>query len=175
MAEAPKVRKEKITFYYETKNVSKLKQEEKSLKNILQQHIKPKNKELDINVNVYYKSKKLSTNFSTRSRNSTNSQSHVVYQFSCPERDCKSRYIGYTTNTVHTRAVQHRYKPSKIHTHLSTEHNKPTIGNIEDNFKILFSSSNLNELKIAEALLIKLHLPEINIKYNEISNILSIF
>ena len=145
------------------------------MKNILQKHIKPKNKELDIKINIYYQSKKLSSNFSTRSKNPTNSQSHVVYQFSCPERDSKSRYIGYTTNTIHTRAGQHRYKPSKIHSHLSSEHNKSAIENIEDNFKVLYRSNNLNELKIAEALLIKLHLPEINIKYNEISNILSIF
>ena len=155
--------------------MSKLKQEEKSLTNILQKHIDPKNKDFDIEINIYYRSKKLSSNFSTRPRKSSTSQSHVVYQFSCPERDCKSRYIGYTTNTIHTRAGQHRYKPSKIHTHLSSEHNKSAIDNIEDNFKILYRSNNLNELKIAEALLIKLHLPEINIKYNEISNILSIF
>ena len=47
--------KEKMTFYYETKNVNKIKQEEKSLKMILKQHLKPKNNNIDIDVNAFYK------------------------------------------------------------------------------------------------------------------------
>ena len=166
-----KPKKEKITFYYETKNIYKIKEEEKSLKAIIKQHLKPIDNNTDIDINTYYRPKKLSSQFTTRKNTDI---SHVVYQFFCSERDCKSRYIGYTTNTLKTRAQQHKYKPSKIHTHLNTDHNINGIGDISNNFKILYRSNDFGDLRIAEALLIRQYLPEINIKYNEISNILNI-
>ena len=140
---------------------------------IIKQHLKAINQDIEIKINTYYKSKKLSSNFTTRTKCSN--YSHVVYQFSCPERDCKSCYIGYTTNTVNTRAQQHRFKPSKIHSHFENEHHTTKVGDIKNCFKTLYKSDSLCDLKIAEALLIKLYLPDINIRYNEMSNILSIF
>ena len=142
------------------------------MKLILKQHLKSKNNNIEIDTNVYYKPIKLSSNFTTREKSTD--PSHVVYQFSCLERDCKSRYIGYTTNTLATRAQQHRFKPSKINLHLNQEHNITSINNISKQFKVLFKSNGLDELKIAEALLIRQYLPDINVKYNELSNILNI-
>ena len=83
--------------------------------------------------------------------------------------------ICCTTNAINTRAQQHRFKPSKIHAHLENEHQISKVGDIKHCFKTLYRSDNLCDLKIAEALLIKSHLPEINIKYNEMSNNLLIF
>ena len=98
-----------------------------------------------------------------------------MYQFSCQEPDCKSSYIGYTTNAIDTRAQQHRFKPSKIHEHFGKEHHKTKVEDIKHCLKILYKSDNLCDLKIAEALLIRIHLPDINIKFNEMSGVLSIF
>ena len=93
----------------------------------------------------------MSSQFSTRE--SVSDGHHVVYQFSCPESDCTSTYIGYTTNRLSDRAYQHRFKPSKIQKHYQSEHGISTINNIHPHFKILYSSNEVQKLKIAEALL----------------------
>lgn len=111
---------------------------------------------------LYHQSKHLSSCFSTRDLSANH---HVVYQFNCPEVDCTSTYIGYTTNRLIDRAQQHRFKPSKIHEHISKEHNQTTINNISNHFQVLYTSCDTQKLKIAEAFYIKNNKPDINIKY----------
>ena len=120
---------------------------------------------------IYYRSSKLSGKFSTRPRGT--STDHVVYQFSCPEDDCQSSYIGFATNTLTTRAKQHWYKSSSIHQHFVEAHRKPSQDiptNIIYNFKILYRNADVFTLKIAESILIRENPPDINVKYNEMSN-----
>ena len=129
-------------------------------------HLKTKDTS-KIKVRLYHKSKQLSSSFSTRDALTDNH--HVVYQFNCPESDCTSTYIGYTTNRLSYRACQHRYSPSKIFEHFNTAHGQSTISNISKHFTILYGSCEVQKLKIAEAFYIKTRRPDINIKFNVLS------
>ena len=115
----------------------------------------------------------LSSKFSTRNRSGTD-DNHVVYQFDCPEDCCTQSYIGYTTLTIGARAKQHRYKPSKIHEHFRIEHNKSKIDDISEHFKVLYRNHDVYSLRISEALKIREKRPEINVKFNEMANILNV-
>ena len=81
--------------------------EEKCLKTIINKHTIPKNNN-KIQVRLYHKTKKLSSQFSTRPQNE-NEVHHVVYQLSCQEFDCTHTYIGFTTNKLIERGYKHKY------------------------------------------------------------------
>src|SRR5678815_403209 len=55
----------------------------------------------------YYTPRRVSSYFSTRGHCSEDYKSYVVYQFNCKEVGCNSSYVGYTTNTLRTRIMQH--------------------------------------------------------------------
>ena len=144
------------------------------LSQLFKKHVIPTKADTDVKLILYYKPKKLSSCFSLRTRKSDASNHGLVYQFSCQEDGCNASYVGYTMNSLKTRAQQHRYKPSKIHAHFINEHNrKPTI--ILDSFSILYKNSSRRHTRIAEAVLIKEKMPFINVKYNEMSAILKVF
>ena len=90
-------KEDKITFYFETQNQTKIKEETKSLKAILKQHLKPLKQNNEIDIQLYYKSQKLSSKFSTRP--TTTGKDHVVYQFNCPEDNCTSCLL-YTSDAA---------------------------------------------------------------------------
>jgi len=100
-----------------------------------------------------------------------------VYRFDCPKDGCTASYIGYTTNTIMTRCKQHRYSSSSIHTHFQIDHHEtpPAADSLINSFSIIYNSNNLIDLKIAEAISIKLHNPYINVKYNENYSLLKLF
>ena len=102
-------------------------------------------------------------------------RSYVVYHFNCKEVGCNSSYVGYTTNTLRTRIMQHRYKPSKIWKHYTMDHKSPPTAEIANCFKILFQVGNFNYLRIAESLFIKKLKPDINVKFNEMNECLNVF
>ena len=62
-----------------------------------------------VDIRSYYKPEKLSSCFSLRPRNSMLSSHGLVYQFLCKEYGCNATYIGYTMNSLQSRARQHRY------------------------------------------------------------------
>lgn len=100
---------------------------------------------------------------------------YVVYQFTCPEDGCQASYVGYTTNTLLTRSTQHRSSPSKIFEHFLSDHDKLPPKNLNLSFKVIYKNNNLRELKIGEAIVIKMKKPNINIIYNEISPVSYLF
>ena len=112
--------------------------------------------------------------FSLRPRKPVLESHGLVYEFKCNQEGCNASYIGYTSNCLITRAKQHRYKGSKINEHFSVDHHcKPE--NIFDSFKILYRNSDIRSTKIAEALLIRKHRPEINVRFNEMHAGLRVF
>ena len=146
------------------------------LRSIVKEHVKPADNNKSIRLHAYFKPFKLKSMFPTRPRKNAPHTSHVVYQFSCNLDGCNASYIGYTTCTMERRAKQHRYKGSGIHDHLKIDHEMSTIpNNIIDQFKVIHKSSDKINLRIAEALLIKLNNPYINVKFNEMSNFLNVY
>ena len=139
----------KITFYFKSLNLTNFSREERKLNIIVKEHVKSEKK---VNVRSYYTPRRVSSYFSTRGHCSEDYKSYVVYQFNCKEVGCNSSYVGYTTNTLRTRIMQHRYKPSKICEHYKTDHKSPPTAEIANCFKILFQVGNFNYLPIAESL-----------------------
>jgi len=165
-----------LNFYIQTGNIQSCKPDRTALKKILNEHIVGINNHSP-QIIVYYKPKKISTSFSTRPLRTSHDRANVVYQFTCPKDGCTASYIGYTTNSVMTRCKQHRYSSSSIHTHFHIDHQEtpPQGTSLIDSFKILYSSNNLIDLKIVEAISIKTHNPYINVKYNENYSLLKLF
>lgn len=160
--------------YYKCCNANTFNPDKRYLNDIAKQHIMS-NGDKKFKICVYYKPKKLSSNFSSRTLKPALQQHGVVYKFNCNEAGCDASYIGHTLNTVETRAKQHKYAPSKIMQHFQTDHNKKPDNTILDFFTILYKSNYSQNVKLAEALLIKKERPYINVKYNEMSSGLHIF
>ena len=166
---------EKTKFYLQSYSPKNMKNDQKSINKIINEHITSINKEKEIEVTLYYKPKKIESCFTTRTKTPETDKHNVVYQFSCPEDSCNASYIGYTTNTLLTRAKQHKYAPSKINKHYSEDHQKTPDNSILQSFKVLYQDSDEINVRIGEAIYIKNFKPKINVKYNEISNFLKIF
>ena len=72
---------------------------------------------------------------------------------------------------------QHCYSSSSIFTHYFIGHrmSPPPATTLIENFKIIYASPELINLKIAEAITIKTTKPIINVKYNELYDFLKLF
>ena len=157
-----------MTSYY--------KDEEKQIRKIIADHVKPKEIDTEIKLQIYHKFKKLKNLVIKNNKNPVAVDSNVVYMYKCPEDGCNtiSEYIGHTTNKLRTRLLQHTYKGS-IKDH-ALHHNKEL--NLEyciNNTKIIAKNNNRQELIILEALLIKQKKPLINIQTDNFSTVLNIF
>jgi len=166
-----------ITFYIELDNLSTFNSDHKLLQRTIKKHVKPVDENSSITLRPFYKPRKLSSLFSTRSIKPVAERSNVVYKFTCTEARCNATYIGYTTNTLSTRSKQHRYNPSSIYKHYTLDHNMipPRDANWIGNFSLLHSYFNNIDLRLAEAIVIKKNNPYINVKYNEMYQLLKLY
>ena len=166
-----------IKYFIQLTNLKTFKSDEKIIKNIVTRFVKPTADAAKITTIAYFKPTKLSSCFSSRPSIAQNDRSHVVYQFTCSESGCSSTYIGYTANKILTRCKQHRYNGSNIYKHYAQDHSTtpPPADQFIDNFNILHSNTNVNQLRIIEAIEIKLKNPFINVKYEEYKFSLNLF
>ena len=168
---------ENITqLYYRNQMNNMYKQEEKTLRKIIENNTKPANS-TQIKLMIYYRNRKIKNLFIRNNPCLDLNQHHVVYQYGCPVEECKPSkiYIGYTTTTLKQRMVQHAQNGS-IENHSKTAHHyKINSKEIVDNTIILFKSSERNDLVIAEALLIKSENPPLNNKREGETRILNVF
>ena len=93
--------KQKIVLYYRTFKSNTYKMEKMKLRDVIEKYVQPSNKERTINLNIYYKNRKLK-NILMKNNHEQPSEDNarVVYAFSCYETGCNSSYIGYTTNKL---------------------------------------------------------------------------
>ena len=95
-------------------------------------------------------------------------KSHLVYEFTCPERECQSlkqSYIGLTSCTLRERFIKHRNNEnSSISAHYSTKHGvqKPDVNIMLSATKILYHCDRKYDLHIFEALFIRKFKPSLN-------------
>ena len=163
-----------ITFYFRVTDLNTFIGDKVFLKQAIAKHITPNDPTRRIDLRIYYKPRKMSSCFSLRPKRPELQRHGLVYQFQCNEDGCNSSYIGYTSNSLQTRARQHRYAGSKIFAHYDQDHHsKP--GDISDQFSILYTNSDIRNVKIAEALLIRENMPVINVRFNEMSSGLKVF
>jgi hypothetical protein len=169
----PSQQEDITTLYFNCVNANEYKKDKKLLNDIANTHIKKENGRFKIS--IYYKPRKLSSNFTTRPKKPMLEQHNVVYKFACIKESCEASYIGHTSNTVSTRAKQHKYSSSKICEHFKNEHDEKPDDGILNGFHVLYRNSSIRHVKIAEAIYIKRERPFINVKYNEMSSGLHIF
>ena len=79
-------------------------------------------------------------------------KSHLVYEFTCPERECQSlnqSYIGLTSCTIRERFINHRNKGS-IFAHYFKKHGgqKPDVDRMVAATKVLYHCDNRNHRHI---------------------------
>ena len=156
---------------------STFRDDEKVLRTIIDQYVKTTSENSSIKLKAYYQPYKLSSSFSNRPTKPPADRSHVVYTFNCSEPGCNASYIGYTAQRLITRAKQHRYSSSSIHSHFEQDHSisPPPIDSFINSFSIIYSSNNVISLKIVEAINIKQINPIVNVKYNENRSFLLLF
>ena len=123
---------------------------------------------------VFRSTKRLSTFFSFKDKIPKALKSGVVYSFTC--RCCSASYVGQTTRHLHTRVSEHlgitpitgklcKNPPqSSIFSHLISTGHTASI----DDFKILSSCSDDQELLIHESLLISKMKPSLNVQGSSI-------
>ena len=152
------------------------KKDEKVIKDIIKQNVKPTNENEKIDVVIYYKN--LKTKNLIMKNNMTRTQdplmtSWTVYKFKCPNEDCEllnPSYIGQTRNTIKTRLQQH-CRDGAIKEHMERKHNTGLNTEIlENNTKPVKNFSKLNKLIIYEALLIIEERPDINRQIDNFTN-----
>jgi hypothetical protein len=165
----------KINYFVQLTNLSTIRQDQKLLRSILRDHVKPSDDQKPISLTGFYKPYKLSSLFSTRPRKISAEKTQVVYRFNCPVDGCNASYIGHTTCTLERRSRQHRYSGSSIHRHFTEDHQSSIPDTITDCFSIMFTFSDRLELRIAEAIAIRQSNPFINVKYQEMSKILNLY
>ena len=157
---------------------SRYKQDELRLRSIMTEHVKP-NADTNVKLLIYYKNKTVSNLFirNTPHRLSPEMRSHVVYRYSCEEEECNPSgiYIGQTTTSLKQRMTTHASNGS-IRYHNEEKHNRrPRIAEILQQIEVLYSSTDRQDLILAEALLIKKHQPTINSQREGEVKVLSIF
>jgi hypothetical protein len=123
---------------------------------------------------VFRSTKRLSTFFSFKDKIPKALKSGVVYSFTC--RCCSASYVGQTTRHLHTRVSEHlgitpitgklcKNPPqSSIFSHLTSTGHTASI----DDFKILSSCSDDQELLIHESFPISKMKPSLNVQGSSI-------
>ena len=117
-----------------------------------------------INVSATYNSTRLSTRFNLKDRTKLEHKHNVTYYVPCPNKKCKSDYIGETKRRTEKRSEEHRGKDKKSHVSIHSEKTKHKRVSLRD-FKILGQGYRSNfRRKISESLFIKSLKPNLNVQ-----------
>ena len=160
----------KITLYYKNTMSTCYREDEKALKNIVDNNVKPTDPDTKLNLIIYYKSRKTANLIMKNSclpPTSPLQVVNVVYEHSCTFGDCSrlnSKYIGITTTTLSKRITAH-LTDGAIRRHYLHEHGIILRRqHMEENTAVLTNENDKKRLKMAEAVLIYTHKPSINIQ-----------
>ncbi|XP_076032464.1 uncharacterized protein LOC143020187 [Oratosquilla oratoria] len=165
---------DKINMYYKAIFSTVYKEEERIMKKVIKQNIKPTDPDKILNFIIYYKSKKTShllLKNSPQQHTETLQKSHVIYRFNCSRGDCEtlpSSYIGMTSMKLSRRLSYHLSSgaPKK---HLKQIHNVTLTREILKNgTEILDTCNDVRRLPLLEALHIKELSPNLNIQANDL-------
>ena len=156
-----------IKLYYKAQMSTAYKVEEKVIKRIINNNVKPRDPEKKIQLNVYYKSKRTSNLLiknNTASSLSMLQRSNVVYKIECKHRDgtpCSS-YIGRTQTKLSRRLTCHLSNGAPKE-HYFKQHKKTISRNdLVKGASILAHETDIRKLCILEALFILKERPSMN-------------
>jgi hypothetical protein len=165
-----------ITLYYRNQFTSNAKTDEVQLKQAITRNVAPTDNSKQLNLIVFYRNRKLKSLFINNKTRRSEPSDRVVYQYSCNQGGCNSAtYIGYTTCSLAKRFYMH-VQSGAIRKHNKDIHNrKPLTKELLQHTSILYKGTNKVDLTIAEALLIKLERPPLNLQDEGQARILNIF
>lgn len=164
-----------ITLYYNNQMTSQYKHEEKQIKKIIFDNVRPINNS-KITIHIYYKSKKLSNLF-IKNNPRERVKAKLVYQYTCNSPECQPQqtYIGYTECTLIDRVRNHTQNGAIFNHHLEKHNSRISTSEILDNTKVLNYSNVKQDLLILEALHIKQKNPTLNGQREGETRILKVF
>ena len=166
-------RENNISIFYKNTMSSAYKKDEKVLKEIVHKNCKPTKQGDKLNLIIYYRNPRTSSLILKNNLSKQGDklkQYNVVYKYSCNlNKDgalCNEEYIGHTTQTLSQRLTYHMQNGA-IKTHITKTH-KANISreHLNNNTQILSASNDKTKLKCLEAVLIRDHMPAINIQLN---------
>ena len=153
-------------LYYKNQMNIGFKQDEKALKDIVHQNVKPKAGH-QLKMIIYYKSAKTSQLVMKNNEKKRNmkKETYVVYRYQCPYGDCKLRktacYIGHTTDYLTTRISFHLQAGAPLNHTMKKHNRKLERKDMEENMTIIGRDRNRKRLQILEAVHIHQRRPEI--------------
>lgn len=158
-----------ITLFYRNSMSTAYKADEKSVRGIIARNCIPSDPQRSLKLIIYYRSPRTSNLVMINNLSKDTSilkAKNVVYEFKCPIGDCARRsnstYIGYTTTSLSRRLTMH-LQTGAPKQHIKTTHNSDlTRSLLVDNTSILATCSNVNKLRILEAVFIRDKDPAIN-------------
>ena len=157
--------KNKIKLYYKNQFHHSYKQDERALKDIIKNHVKPINDEDEIDLIIYYKNRKTSSLIMKNNPAAEQDkirQRNVVYYYKCHVEGCPQTYIGMTTMRLSKRISCH-VQEGAIANHLANAHNRrPTRERLIQDIDIIDRQSDNKRLRYLEALHILEKKPSIN-------------
>jgi len=113
---------------------------------------------------LIFTSTKLSSKFNIKDKTDVKHQHGVIYEVSCPDVECNSKYIGETGRRFYERICDHVGKDKNSHVlkhSLASNHKPPDL----EDFKVIGKGyKNSYKRKITEALLINKFKPTLNIQ-----------
>ena len=154
-----------IRLFYKNQFHHAHKQDEKAIREIISDHLKPTSDEDEIKLIIYYKNRRTSSLIMKNNPSPIQDmirQRNVVYHFTCPIEGCPQDYIGMTTTRLSKRISCH-VQEGAIHNHMSRVHNRrPTRDQLIQATKIIDRESDCKRLRFLEALHILEKKPSIN-------------
>lgn len=173
--------KNKLKIYYENQMNDQYKKDEKVIKAIINNNVKPTTVNDELEIIIYYKNMKtknlIMKNDITRISDKL-SKSWIVYKYNCPREDCElpnPTYIGQTRNTLKKRLEQH-CNDGAIKEHLHKNHKLTTTqDDLELNTIPVKQFTDTNRLFIYEALLILHERPDLNRQKDNFINPLKLY
>ena len=157
---------------------SQYKQQEYSLKTIIDNNVIATNNDRRLVTNIYYKNKTLKDLLICNNPHKLpfEHRSHLVYQYKCKKEDCVSSiYIGYTESSLVMRMRNHTQNGSILKHNVDAHGTRVTTNQILEDIKILRHFNTKEDLTIAEALLIKENNPSLNGQREGEDRVLTIF
>ena len=169
---------EDIKLYFKNQMSSKYKQQEESLRDIIDKNIKSLDENRQVKLNIYYKNRTLKNLLIINNTYKLpfEQRSHLVYQYQCKREGCLSSiYVGYTECSLVLRMRNHTQNGSIRKHNIDAHAHKVTTNDILKDIKILRHFNNKEDLVIAEALYIKSVNPVLNGQREGEERILAIF
>ena len=154
-----------IRLFYKNQYHRDYKKDERALRNIIGNHVKPTSDNEEIKLIIYYKGKRTSSLIMKNNpspRQDMIRRRNVVYQFKCPVMGCSQDYIGMTTMRLSKRISCH-LQEGAIHRHLERTHNtRLSRENLIATIQVIDQESDPKRLRYLEALHILEKKPAIN-------------